>query len=87
MDALVDVTQEQVTGEVRFKLYKGNYSVAGRRSAHSLYDERFVTFGEDDVYDQADAAGYIRLNALPMRVAALKDQERVPQLAMDLAAD
>ncbi|MET0397405.1 MAG: argininosuccinate synthase [Longimicrobiaceae bacterium] len=75
MDALVDVTQKQVTGEVRFKLYKGNYSVAGRRSAHSLYDERFVTFGEDDVYDQADAAGFIRLYGLPMRVAALKARE------------
>ena len=75
MDALVDVTQQQVTGEVKFKLYKGNYSVAGRRSAHSLYDERFVTFGEDDVYDQADAAGFIRLYGLPMRVAALKARE------------
>ena len=75
MDALVDVTQEQVTGEVKLKLYKGNHSVAGRRSAHSLYDERFVTFGEDDVYDQADAAGFIRLYGLPMRVAALKARE------------
>ncbi len=75
MDALVDVTQERVTGEVRLKLYKGNFSVAGRKSAHSLYDERFVTFGEDDVYDQADAAGFIRLYGLPMRVAALKERE------------
>ncbi|MEW5929343.1 MAG: argininosuccinate synthase [Gemmatimonadota bacterium] len=75
MDALVDVTQEHVTGEVKFKLYKGNHTVAGRRSAHSLYDERFVTFGEDDVYDQADAAGFIRLYGLPMRVAALKARE------------
>ncbi len=75
MDALVDVTQEHVTGEVKFKLYKGNYSVAGRRAASSLYDERFVTFGEDDVYDQADAAGFIRLYGLPMRVAALKARE------------
>jgi len=75
MDALVDVTQAHVTGEVRFRLYKGNHTVAGRRSAHSLYDERFVTFGEDDVYDQADAAGFIRLYGLPMRVAALKARE------------
>jgi argininosuccinate synthase len=75
MDALVDVTQEHVTGEVKLKLYKGNLTVAGRRSAHSLYDERFVTFGEDDVYDQADAAGFIRLYGLPMRVAALKARE------------
>ena len=74
MDALVDRTQEQVTGEVRLKLYKGSFSVAGRTSPFSLYDERFVTFGEDDVYDQADAAGFIRLYGLPMRVAALKQQ-------------
>jgi argininosuccinate synthase len=94
MDALVDVTQEHVTGEVRFKLYKGNLSVAGRKSAHSLYDERFVTFGEDDVYDQADAAGFIRLYGLPMRVAALKAREAAVQSApafgrvlTDVAAD
>ncbi len=94
MDALVDVTQEHVTGEVRFKLYKGNLSVAGRKSAHSLYDERFVTFGEDDVYDQADAAGFIRLYGLPMRVAALKAREGAVQSApaygralTDVAAD
>ena len=94
MDALVDVTQEQVTGEVKLKLYKGNLTVAGRRSAHSLYDERFVTFGEDDVYDQADAAGFIRLYGLPMRVAALKAREGAVQSApaygrvlTDVAAD
>ncbi|HLL45318.1 MAG TPA: argininosuccinate synthase, partial [Longimicrobiaceae bacterium] len=94
MDALVDVTQEHVTGEVRFKLYKGSLSVAGRRSAHSLYDERFVTFGEDDVYDQADAAGFIRLYGLPMRVAALKARENAVRSApafgrvlTDVAAD
>jgi argininosuccinate synthase len=94
MDALVDVTQDRVTGEVRFKLYKGNLSVAGRRSAHSLYDERFVTFGEDDVYDQADAAGFIRLYGLPMRVAALKARENAVRSApafgrvlTDVAAD
>ncbi|HEX2190370.1 MAG TPA: argininosuccinate synthase [Longimicrobiaceae bacterium] len=94
MDALVDVTQERVTGEVRLKLYKGSLTVAGRSSAHSLYDERFVTFGEDDVYDQADAAGFIRLYGLPMRVAALKEREGVVQPApafapvlTDVAAD
>ena len=75
LDALVDVTQRRVTGDVRLKLYRGASTVAGRTSPFSLYDERFVTFGEDDVYDQADAAGYIRLFALPMRVAALKEQE------------
>jgi argininosuccinate synthase len=91
MDALVDVTQERVTGEVRLKLYKGSLTVAGRTSALSLYDERFVTFGEDDVYDQADAAGFIRLYGLPMRVAALKAAvpsapALVPML-IDVAAD
>ena len=49
--------------------------VVGRESIHALYDERFVTFGEDDVYEQADAGGFIRLFALPARVRALKDQE------------
>jgi argininosuccinate synthase len=75
MDALVDVTQKAVTGEIRLKLHRGNVTVAGRWSAQSLYDERFVTFGEDDVYQQSDAAGFIRLFGLPSRVAALKAQE------------
>jgi len=87
MDAMVNVTQQRVTGDVRLKLFRGASTVAGRTSPFSLYDERFVTFGEDDVYNQADAAGYIRLFALPMRVAALKDQERTPALVSDLAAD
>jgi argininosuccinate synthase len=72
---LVTVTQERLTGAVTLQLYKGSVSVVGRRSAHALYDERFVTFGEDDVYEQSDAAGFIRLFALPARVRALKDQE------------
>jgi argininosuccinate synthase len=75
LDALVDRTQERVTGEVQVKLYKGSHAVIGRSSPFSLYDERFVTFGEDDVYDQADAGGFIRLFGLPTRVAALKEQE------------
>ena len=87
MDALVDVTQQRVTGDVRLKLYRGTSTEAGRTSPFSLYDERFVTFGEDEVYEQSDAAGYIRLFALPTRVAALKEQERAPQLVTDLAAD
>jgi argininosuccinate synthase len=74
-DAFVSVTQERVTGSVTLRLYKGNVTVAGRFSEHALYDERFVTFGEDDVYEQADAAGFIRLFALPARVRALKDAE------------
>jgi len=74
-DAFVSVTQERVCGTVSLRLYKGSAAVVGRESAHALYDERFVTFGEDDVYEQSDAAGFIRLFALPMRVRALKDQE------------
>jgi argininosuccinate synthase len=78
MDALVDATQKRVTGSVRLKLHRGSCTVAGRWSPLSLYDERFVTFGEDDVYQQSDAAGFIRLFGLPSRVAALKEREAVP---------
>jgi argininosuccinate synthase len=74
-DAFVNVTQERITGTVTLKLYKGNVIVAGRQSAHAIYDERFVTFGEDNVYQQSDAAGFIRLYGLPNRVRALKDAE------------
>ena len=74
-DAFVNVTQQRITGTVTLQLYKGSVAVVGRQSAHALYDERFVTFGEDDVYQQSDAAGFIRLFALPARVRALKDQE------------
>jgi argininosuccinate synthase len=75
-DAFVAKIQERVTGTVSLRLYKGNVTIAGRQSAHALYDERFVTFGEDDVYQQSDAAGFIRLYGLAQRVRALKDRER-----------
>jgi len=74
-DAFVNVTQERITGTVTLRLYKGTAQAVGRQSAHALYDERFVTFGEDDVYEQSDAAGFIRLYGLSMRVRAIKDQE------------
>jgi argininosuccinate synthase len=74
-DAFVDVTQQRITGTVGLRLYKGSASIIGRQSEHALYDERFVTFGEDDVYEQSDAAGFIRLYGLSMRVRAIKDQE------------
>ena len=74
-DAFVNVTQERITGSVTLRLFKGSTAVIGRESVHALYDERFVTFGEDDVYEQSDAAGFIRLFALPARVRAIKDQE------------
>src|SRR6185312_11636634 len=57
-DAFVDVTQARVSGSVTLRLYKGSAAVVGRESEHALYDERFVTFGEDDVYQQSDAAGF-----------------------------
>ena len=71
-DAFIGVTQARVTGDVTMRLYKGGCRVIGRRSPHSLYDEATVTFGEDNVYQQSDAAGFIRLFGLPQRVAALK---------------
>jgi len=74
-DAFVNVTQERVTGTVTLKLFKGSASVIGRESDYALYDERFVTFGEDDVYEQSDAAGFIRLYGLSARVRAIRDQE------------
>ena len=74
-DAFVNITQERVTGSITLRLYRGNVSIVGRESAHALYDERFVTFGEDDVYQQNDAAGFIRLFGLSQRVRAVKDRE------------
>jgi len=74
-DSFVNVTQERVTGSVTLKLFKGTASVVGRESEFALYDERFVTFGEDDVYQQSDAAGFIRLYGLSARVRAIRDQE------------
>jgi argininosuccinate synthase len=85
-DAFVNVTQERITGTVTLRLYKGSTAVVGRQSEHALYDERFVTFGEDDVYQQSDAAGFIRLFALPARVRALKDQEMGYQPGSAVAA-
>jgi argininosuccinate synthase len=69
--AFVDNTQGPVTGSVRLKLYKGNILPAGRKSAFSLYREDFATFGQEDVYDQLDAQGFIRLYGLPLKVRAL----------------
>ena len=74
-DAFVNVTQERVTGSITLRLYKGNAAIASRESEYALYDERFVTFGEDDVYQQSDAAGFIRLYGLSNRVRALRDRE------------
>jgi argininosuccinate synthase len=73
MQAFIEQTQETVSGWVRLKLYKGNIIVAGRASAHSLYREDFATFGQDDVYDQQDAAGFINLFGLQMKVKAMME--------------
>ncbi len=71
LQALIDESQASVSGRVRLKLYKGNATVIGRESAHSLYDSRVVTFEDDQgAYDQRDAAGFIRLNALRLRLGA-----------------
>ncbi|HJP61419.1 MAG TPA: argininosuccinate synthase, partial [Gemmatimonadaceae bacterium] len=84
-DAFVNVTQERVTGTVTLKLFKGTANVVGRESENALYDERFVTFGEDDVYQQSDAAGFIRLYGLSARVRALRDQELAAARSEDAA--
>ncbi len=70
LQALIDKSQENVEGTVTLKLYKGNVYVMGRKSAKSLYSEAHVTFEEDSVYDQKDAAGFIKLNALRLRIGA-----------------
>ncbi|HCD69528.1 MAG TPA: argininosuccinate synthase [Ruminococcaceae bacterium] len=76
MDAFVDKTQETVTGDVKLKLYKGNIINAGVTSPYTLYSEDFASFGEDDVYDQKDSAGFINLFGLPIKVKALLDEGR-----------
>ena len=72
LQALIDKSQEHVTGTVRLKLYKGSATVIGRRSPYSLYSEEHVTFEEDAVYDQRDAQGFIKLNALRLRLAGAR---------------
>ena len=69
LQALIDTSQAHVSGTVRLKLYKGGVQVAGRSSNESLYSEEHVTFEEDQVYDQRDAEGFIKLNALRLRLA------------------
>ncbi len=70
LQAAIDQSQENVSGVVRLKLYKGSASVIGRKSPYSLYSEAHVTFEEDTVYDQKDAEGFIKLNALRLRIGA-----------------
>jgi argininosuccinate synthase len=82
IDAFVNATQGPVTGTVRLKLYKGNIISAGRKSPFSLYREDFATFGQEDVYDQSHAEGFIRLFGLSMKVRALNG---LPVAGMDMA--
>jgi argininosuccinate synthase len=73
---LVDAVQRDVTGTARLKLYKGTVTVAGRKSSRSLYRTDFATFEADQVYRQRDAEGFINLNALRLRIRALRDRAR-----------
>ena len=75
LSAFVTSTQQNVTGDVKLKLYKGNIIDAGVTSDYSLYDEEIATFSEDEVYNQADSAGFINLFGLPIKVQALKRQK------------
>ncbi len=81
IDAFIDSTQGPVTGTVRLKLYKGNIIPVGRKSAFSLYREDFATFGQEDVYDQSDAEGFIHIYGLPLKVRALNN---LPISGMDM---
>ncbi|HHD72942.1 MAG TPA: argininosuccinate synthase, partial [Epsilonproteobacteria bacterium] len=80
LQAAIDRTQENVEGEVRLKLYKGNVTVIGRTSDISLYSEEHSTFEEDEVYNQADAEGFIRLNALRFIIEGKKQPDRIASL-------
>ena len=75
LQAAIDLSQKSVTGQVRVKLYKGNVSIIGRTSPYSLYDQDLVTFEEGQVaYDHHDATGFIKLNALRLKVMARRDK-------------
>lgn len=73
LDAFVESTQQVVTGEVKLKLYKGQIYNAGSQSPFSMYSEEFVTFGQDDVYNQYDAEGFINLFSLPLKIRAMME--------------
>ncbi len=74
LQATMDESQKTVNGTVRMKLYKGNCVAVGKKSNNSLYQESFATFEEDDVYNQADAGGFIRLNGLRLQIAAMQNK-------------
>ena len=74
LQAMIDKSQEYVSGSVRMKLYKGNATIIGRSSPYSLYRQDYVTFEKDSVYNQKDAEGFIKLNALRLRLLAARNQ-------------
>ena len=74
ISAFVDSTQEQVTGTVKMRLYKGNAIPAATKSDYSLYNEEFATFSADDVYNQSDAEGFINLFSLPLKIRAIQKE-------------
>ena len=76
LQAAIDKTQEYVNGVVRLKLFKGSATVAGRKSPNSLYRMDYVTFEEDSVYNQYDAEGFIKLNALRLRLGTMARQKK-----------
>ena len=76
LQAFIESTQERVTGEVKFKLYKGNIIKAGTTSPYSLYSEELASFTTGDLYDHKDAEGFIHLFGLSMKVRAMLDQKR-----------
>ncbi|MGI9411360.1 MAG: argininosuccinate synthase, partial [Hyphomicrobiaceae bacterium] len=77
LQALIDKSQERVSGSVRLKLYKGNVIVVGRESPHSLYSTSLVTFEDDaGAYDQQDAEGFIKLNALRLRTLEMRNRRQ-----------
>ena len=80
LQAAIDATQENVEGTVKLKLYKGNVTVVGRKSDRSLYSEEHSTFEADEVYNQKDAEGFIRLNALRFIIEGKKQPERIESL-------
>ena len=80
LQAAIDATQDQVQGDVKLKLYKGSVTVVGRRSDRTLYSEEHSTFEADDVYNQKDAEGFIRLNALRFIIEGKKQPERIESL-------
>jgi len=75
LSAAIEESQKNVTGTIRLKIYKGNIIIAGRKSLYSLYQEDLATFEEDSIYNQADATGFIKLNALRLSVKKLLDKK------------